>query len=94
MNWRAILERPDPHPQKEQYPQNSGDVVNFVDYVDIVGRDLPLNDRWNPELAGRGYVLCMDCQYFDGVNCNHTDNLFHTVTKCQRAPRKCQWYEE
>ena len=51
-------------------------------------------ERWNPELASEGYVWCLDCQHFNGVNCNHTDNPFHTVTKCPQAPRKCQWYEE
>ena len=50
--------------------------------------------RWNPELAKEGYVWCFDCLHFNGVNCIHTDNLFHTVTKCPQAPRKCQWYEE
>ena len=50
--------------------------------------------RWNPELVIEDYVWCLDCQHFNGVNCNHTDNPFHTVTKCPQAPRKCQWYEE
>ena len=52
------------------------------------------SDRWDPELATEGYVWCLDCQHFNGVNCNHTDNPFHTVTKCPKAPRKCQWYEK
>jgi len=51
-------------------------------------------DRWNPELAVEGYVWCLDCQHFNGVNCGHTDNPFHTVTKCPQAPRVCQWFEE
>ena len=51
------------------------------------------DDRWNPELASEGYVWCLDCKHFDSVNCNHTDNPFHTVTKCPQAPRKCQWFE-
>ena len=55
---------------------------------------LTKENRWNPELAVEGYVWCLDCQHFNGVNCNHTDNPFHTVTKCPQAPRKCQWYGE
>ena len=51
-------------------------------------------ERWNPELAAQGYVWCLDCQHFDSVKCNHTDNPFHTVEKQPLAPRKCQWYEE
>jgi len=51
-------------------------------------------ERWNPEMAAGGYVWCLDCQHFDGVNCNHTDNPFHTVAKQPLAPRKCQWFEE
>ena len=51
-------------------------------------------ERWDPELASEGYVWCLDCQYFNGASCNHTDNAFRTVTKCSQAPRKCQWYEE
>ena len=54
---------------------------------------LTKEDRWDPELSAKGYVWCIDCQYFNGVNCNHTDNPFNTVTKCPQAPRKCQWYE-
>lgn len=54
---------------------------------------LTKGDRWDPELAAEGYVWCLDCQYFNSVNCNHTDNPFHTVTKCPQAPSKCQWYE-
>ena len=50
-------------------------------------------ERWNPELATQGYVWCLDCQHFDSVNCNHTDNPFHTVEKQPLAPRKCQWFE-
>ena len=50
-------------------------------------------ERWNPELAKEGYVWCLDCKHFDSVNCNHTDNPFHTVEKQPLAPRKCQWYE-
>jgi len=53
-----------------------------------------LKERWNPEYAQQGYVWCFDCQHFDSVNCNHTDNPFNTVTKCPQVPRKCQWYEE
>jgi len=49
--------------------------------------------RWDPELASEGYVWCLDCQHFNGVNCDHTDNPFHTIIKCSQAPRKCQWYE-
>jgi len=48
---------------------------------------------WNPELADQGYVWCIDCQYFNGVNCDHTDNPFRTITKCKEAPRLCRWYE-
>jgi len=55
---------------------------------------LTREDRWNPELAAEGYVWCLDCQHFNGVNCNHTDNPFHTVTKCPQAPRKCQWFNK
>ena len=51
-------------------------------------------EHWNPELAVQGYVWCQDCKHFNGVNCNHTDNPFHTITKCSQAPRKCQWYLE
>ena len=54
---------------------------------------LTKKDRWNPELAADGYVWCQDCQHFNGVNCDHTDNPFRTVTKCKQAPRKCQWYK-
>jgi len=50
--------------------------------------------RWNPELVVEGYVWCLDCQHFNGVNCNHTDNPFHTVTKCSQVPRKCQWFNK
>ena len=50
-------------------------------------------ERWDPELASEGYVWCLDCQHFNGVNCNHSENPFRTVTKCPQAPRKCQWYE-
>ena len=50
-------------------------------------------ERWNPELATQGYVWCLDCKHFDSVNCNHTDNPFHTVEKQPLAPRLCQWYE-
>ena len=50
-------------------------------------------DRWNPELASEGYVWCLDCQHFNGVNCNHIDNPFHTVEKQPLVPRKCQWFE-
>jgi len=52
-----------------------------------------ITERWNPELAEQGYVWCLDCKHFDNMNCNHTDNPFHTVTKCSEAPRKCQWFE-
>ena len=51
-------------------------------------------ERWNPEYVQQGYVWCLDCQHFNGVNCNHTDNPFRTITKCPQAPRKCQWYED
>jgi len=54
---------------------------------------LTREDRWDPELAAEGYVWCLDCQHFNDVNCDHTNNPFHTVTKCPQAPRKCQWYE-
>ena len=50
-------------------------------------------ERWNPELASEGYVWCLDCQHFNGVNCNHTGNPFHTVEKQPLVPRKCQWFE-
>lgn len=49
-------------------------------------------NRWNPELANKGYVWCLDCKHFDSVNCNHTDNPFHTVEKQPLAPRRCQWF--
>jgi len=52
-----------------------------------------ITERWNPGMAAEGYVWCLDCRHFNGVNCDHTDNPFHTVTKCPQAPRKCQWYE-
>lgn len=55
---------------------------------------LTKEDRWNPELAKEGYVWCLDCQYFNGVNCDHPDNPFRTVSKCPQAPRKCHWYEQ
>ena len=55
---------------------------------------LTREDRWDPELAAKGYVWCFDCQHFNGVNCNHTDNPFRTVTKCPQAPRRCQWHEK
>jgi hypothetical protein len=54
---------------------------------------LTKEERWNPELAVEGYVWCVDCQHFNGVDCDHIDNPFHTVTKCPQAPRKCQWYK-
>jgi len=50
-------------------------------------------ERWNPELANQGYVWCMDCKFFNGVNCDHADNPFHTVVKCPQVPRLCQWYK-
>ena len=53
-----------------------------------------IDDRWDPEFASEGYVWCLDCQHFNGVNCDHTDNPFHTVTKCPQAPRKCQWFNK
>jgi hypothetical protein len=52
----------------------------------------PSDERWNPELASQGYVWCLDCKHFDSVNCNHTDNPFHTIEKQPLAPRKCQWF--
>jgi len=52
-----------------------------------------LSERWNPELVVDGYVWCLDCKFFNGTNCEHTDNPFHTVNKCPQAPRKCHWYE-
>ncbi len=54
---------------------------------------LPPPERWTPELAVKGNVWCQDCQHFNGVNCTHTDNPFHTVAKQPLVPRKCQWYE-
>jgi len=51
-------------------------------------------EHWNPELAIEGYVWCLDCRHFNVVNCDHTDNPFHTVTKCSEAPRKCQWFTD
>ena len=53
-----------------------------------------LSERWNPELTSDGYVWCLDCQHFNGVNCNHTDNPFHTVEKQPLAPRRCQWFAD
>ena len=55
---------------------------------------LTKEDRWDPELAAKGYVWCIDCKHFNDANCTHTDNPFRTVTKCPQAPRKCHWYEE
>ena len=65
--------------------------VSFVS--NEIGRISEMRDRWNPELAAVGYVWCIDCQYFNGVNCDHTDNPFRTITKCKEAPRLCRWYE-
>lgn len=53
-----------------------------------------LSERWNPELVAEGYVWCIDCQHFDSVNCNNSDNPFHTVNKCPPVPRKCQWFNK
>ena len=50
-------------------------------------------ERWDPELAAKGYVWCIDCKYFNSASCTHTENPFNTVTKCPQAPRKCHWYE-
>jgi len=55
---------------------------------------LETEERWNPELTSEGYVWCLECQHFNGANCNHTDNPFHTVSKCPQAPRKCQWFNK
>jgi len=63
-------------------------------YKSEILASLTKEDRWHPELAAEGYIWCADCQHFNGVNCDHTDNPFHTVTKCPKAPRKCQWYEK
>lgn len=52
---------------------------------------LTKEDRWDPELAAKGYVWCLDCKHFNDVNCNHPDNPFRK--QCAKAPRKCRWYE-
>lgn len=48
-------------------------------------------ERWDPDLAVRGYVWCLDCQHFDTA-CTHPDNPFRQQQPL--APRKCQWYSE
>ena len=47
--------------------------------------------RWNPELASKGYVWCLDCQHWGGNACTHTDNPFRNQQPL--TPRKCRWYE-
>ena len=48
-------------------------------------------ERWNPELAVKGYVWCLDCQHWGGTACTHTDNLFRSQQPL--TPRKCHWHE-
>ena len=91
MNWRAIMrgEATELHSHNSHNPQNSTDTPNIANIEDIAKGV----ERWDPELATQGYVWCIDCQYFNGVNCNHTDNPFNTVTKCPQVARFCRWYE-
>ena len=91
MNWRAIMrgEATELYSHNSQNPQNLTDAQNIANIENIAKRV----ERWNPELASEGYVWCLDCQHFNGVNCNHIDNPFHTVEKQPLAPRKCQWFE-
>ena len=56
--------------------------------------ELGSSARWNPELALDGYVWCLDCQYFNGLNCDHLDNPFKTIVKQPAAARNCHWYEK
>jgi len=80
------------NPHKELTKPTKAPSVSFVS--NEIGHISEKLGRWNPELALEGYVWCLDCQHFNGVNCNHTDNPFHTVTKCPQAPRKCQWFNK
>ena len=91
MNWRAIMrgEATELYSHNSQNPQNLTISQNNAN----IGNIAKGVERWDPELAVEGYVWCLDCQHFNGVNCDHTDNPFHTVNKCPQAPRKCQWYE-
>ena len=52
---------------------------------------LTREDRWDPELAAKGYVWCLDCQHWGGTVCTHTDNPFRNQQPL--TPRKCRWYE-
>ena len=76
------------NPHKELTKPTKAPSVSFVSSASRA-----FDERWDPELATEGYVWCLDCQHFNGVNCDHTDNPFHTVNKWPQAPRKCQWYE-
>ena len=84
-NGKLILEAPDgvlTDEFLESAKQHKTEILNVI------------TERWDPELAADGFVWCMDCQHFNGVNCNHTDNQFHTVAKQPLAPRICHWFEE
>ncbi len=52
---------------------------------------LTREDRWDPELAAKGYVWCLDCQHWGGTACTHTDNPFRNQQPS--TPRRCRWYE-
>ena len=93
MNWRAIMrgestELYEQNPQNPQNTQNTANKLNIAHFANIAGRE----KHWNPELASEGYVWCMNCQYFNGVNCDHAENIFRTVNKCPQVPRMCHWY--
>ena len=61
--------------------------------VEMLSIDSVGHQKWDPELVAKDYVWCLDCEHFNGLNCNHADNPFNTVAKQPLAPRKCQWYE-
>ena len=52
---------------------------------------LTRGDRWDPELAAKGYVWCLDCQHWGGTACTHIDNPFRNQQPL--TPRKCHWHE-
>lgn len=49
-----------------------------------------LQGRWNSELAGEGYIWCLDCQHWNGDTCGSPDNPFRNQQPL--APRKCRWF--
>lgn len=89
MNWRVIMrgEATGLYSHNSHNPQNPTNNTNIAN-IENIAKGV---ERWNPELAKEGYVWCLDCQYFNNVNCNHPDNPFRS--QGAQAPRKCHWYD-